>query len=434
MTEHDFITNLAILNSALAKETHDNLLFSHWFSNVSFDEIILDNGQRDYRQFIDKPGIVHVMKGMLAQKGDHAMMAIEMGLDQDPKYGDQDLEGTGEVLQNEYAKIFVNLISGVVNVKQGEMDKLRNDRMLKHFERATPALRDWFIRALNAEMISALYEGHSENVTTGIANSPNGIGVSGKYHPNMYYNPIDPSTPAGGSITAIGTEKYNKTAAEINTAINSGYANLEYISPYMLDDLSYLCEYLHIKKAVDYKGQKLYLTVISRDEINMLKQNAAFRATVERAYSGKGEKNPLISAEAYIYGDHFLLIDAMTPRPWNVTLQNFKGSGAQGYRERGVATASYYNRSLFVLGDGALGMETHPNVDLQFETEKYNFKQQQEVAGFCIKGIARKEYVSEDDESSYYATKNSSKTILSTAYEAYNNSSVQVIVKASKPY
>jgi len=429
MTDHEFLTNLPILNKKLQKEVEDNLIFRAWFQNVDFDAYQAANGQIKYHQKLAGTGAVHVMKDALAANSDHALMAMEMELSQDPKFGDQDLEGTGESLVNKYARIYVNLISGVANTKQGIMDKVRNDRMLDHYKRALPALRRWFAKTLNAQMISALYEGHSYNVTTGVASSPNGIGVVAKYHPNMYYNGIDPSALTG-EITAIGTEGYNKTDQNIYDNVYTGYSNLKLISPYFLNELSDLCEARKIARIVKHEGADLYLTVMNREELNTLWQNSEFRAAVRYAFSGKGYKNPEFMPESYIYGDHFLMLDRHLPRAYNTTRRDFVG--VNGWREIGQEGANNkFNRSIFVIGDGALGMEVDPDNDLQFEPEAYNFKQQQEIAGFIINGSSRKEYVSKDDEAAYFATNQSSKTFCA-AKEVTNQSSLQVIVKARK--
>jgi hypothetical protein len=419
MKEHDFLTNLAILEEKMRRETINNLIFAPFIGTMEAER--LDNGQIDYKP---SGNVVEMLKW--EANADHILMPMEKNLVGSPKYGDVDLVGSGEEMDYRWLKGFINQTSHVVNQKAGNMDKLRDDRVLKKYSRAATALRNWFSVMGNAHFISAIYEGHSSNITEPVTTAPNGIGAKVKYHPNMYYNTQNVGTAATGGISAVGTEFYNKTAAEVLDRAYTGGASLTLPGVYMLEKLGVLCENLRIVRAAEYKGSKYWLTVISKEDLNNLKQDSLFRTSVQNAYMGKETANPLFSNEVYIFAEFMFLIDRNATRKWNNTTGDFAGSN--GYR--GAPTYLTHNNNVWtVMGKGALGYAKDAGNDLHFETEKSNFSQVMEIAGMQIDGINRADFVTEATNAAYFATKQTTKTVM-TAQEVHNDSSMQLIVGA----
>ena len=417
---HSFLTNLMAMEEKMRRERISNLFFYPFIGDVEMT--LLENGQRDY---YPSGKIVERLK--MPANHDHILIPFEKNLSGDPKFGDANLEGTGEELDYMWLNAYINQMSHVVVKKKGNMDKLRDDRLLKLYLRAQRALTNWFVRWGNANFISALYEGHSWSLTAGITESVNGIGVSGKYHPNLYYNLVSASD-GSGSITAIGTEGKNKTSSEIIAKVETDYSNMTLPSTYFFEALAVLCESRFIDRAVDHNGRKMWLLVMSREDYKNCMKQSDFRNTVKEAFSGKGFDSPLASLEAFVYSDFFIVLNNTATRKWDSDTNDFRGDN--GYFGLPTYNTSYNNNVMTVLGKGALGYAVDSENDLHFETENYNFKQQSEIAGMVIDGITRADFVDNDDRTNYFATGNSSRTILSTAYSATNQSSLQVVVKA----
>ena len=93
--------------------------------------------------------------------------------------------------------------------KSGSMSEQRQ-KIYKLYEAALPQLRDWFAKWENQAIFQAFYEGVSPNLSTGTASD--GLGLARRYHPNWYIND-------GAVLTAVGTEKYTKTNANLDAAI-----------------------------------------------------------------------------------------------------------------------------------------------------------------------------------------------------------------------
>lgn len=429
ITHGDLVIYLMAMEERMKVETMDNLLFRRFFGDVAIDPQTMENGQIDY-DYLPSGKIVEHYTAFAKESTDYLQIPMEMNLEQEPGYGSQYMVGTGEELVNKFMRTYINEISGVVKKRSSTMSKLRNDQILKHFERALPALKRWFGPVMNMQFISALYEGHSLNCTTGLTNAPDGIGVSGKFHPNMYYNKVSASAGTG-TIEPVGTEYYTKTEAEVDAAMIDAYADITAISPYFFDKLKEVLTKLHIEQTVDYKGNKLWAMVVSLEEISALNRNAAYRQTVERVMY-KNLENPLYSPEAYVYGGFMLIVDRLTTRKWYKTATD-KGNfaGPLGYRGQPTASTSANSNILTVLGKSSIGYANPFNYGLTFIPEDHNFRQIKEIAGLLTAGVSRGESVAKADIATFYVTGNETKTMLATAKECYNTGSLQIAVKVA---
>jgi hypothetical protein len=365
--------------------------------------------------------IVERLSGFVADGTDNMLIPIRLGLNGNLMYGNQNFEGTGEELRYKWRKAFINQAGKTVEKLNGKMDRLRKSKLEQSYKAASPELALYFKKALNAEFISAHYEGHSLNVTTGLDNSPDGIGAKAIHHPNMYYYD---GAAADNVLTKIGAAGKNPTTAQITAALDTGYANLEEIDYDFISRAEELCEEKNIQKAVVYKGKKYWLATVDRVLWNKLKANTAFKNSIEEAFMGKEYDNPLFNHNTWIAGEFMFVSDKKVTRAWNNDTLDF--AGTNGFMGDPTYASAKGNSCINIFGTGALGWG---NVD-PFSTaiQKYNFGLQSELLALSIYGIGRGEYVAEADENTYFAKGNATKSFLSSAVSVHNESSLSLIV------
>lgn len=399
----------------------DGLFFAPWTGDVETEKRNNADGTVTREIVSASNSIVERVSGFVGEGTDTALIPLLMELEENPLYGNAYFPGTGEDLRYQFRKVFINQLGKVVDKQKSKLDRIRTDKLEQSYKEAAPALMRFMRKWMNAEFISAIYDGHSANVTAGRNNSPDGIGATKVLHPNMFTNGVDPDT--GGSLDVVGTAKQNKTAAEINAskvATGTVGTDIYKASPYFLDRVGETLSDLGVQKAATYNGKKYWLTVMPRKVFNDLKQNDIFRKDIREAFMGKEYNNPLFRQDVWVFDEFMLAIDNKVPRAWNADTSNF--AGTNGYvGAPTIASGGVNHRFVNVLGTNALGWSDV--VPFETRLNKDNFDLFVELLALTIFGIGRGEYVEKDNESTYFAKGNNAETTLSSNVDVFNQTS-----------
>ena len=279
LAEQDFIQNVAILNQDLRREAWYGTFWHHFVGEVK----VINNpsGNPVVVETSDTP--IARLNGFQGAGRDNMLIPFERDLTGDPVLGDTVAKGTGEDQSFYWSRCYINQVRKVVVAQAGKMSDLRA-RKLKLIENAKPKLIKWFSKYLNQNIYRAIYEGVTTNLSASTAYD--GLGLSKRYHPNMYVND-------GAVLTAIGTEKQFTTAAQMNTA--AGNADTA-MTVAILRKLRTKCMNLKIPQIQTTKGLKFWVIVMHPDQIADLKGDADFEGAMNSAFSTRRLEHPVLEA------------------------------------------------------------------------------------------------------------------------------------------
>lgn len=411
-------------DTILRRVIEDGLFFAPWTGDVETALVKNADGTITRKIVSASKSIVERVDGFVGEGADTSEIPLSLPLEEEPLTGNAYFPGTGEKLRYKFRKAFINQIGKVVEKQNGLMDRIRTDKLEKAYKRAAPELIAYMKKWLNAEFVSAEFEGHSMNVTKGLNDSPDGIGATKVLHPNMFTNTVDPST--GGSLTAVGTEGYNKKVGDITTAIDTNYAGIKIPSPKYLDKVGQKLDTIGIQKRATYKGKKYWLAVINRGILSNLKLDDTFRKDIREVFMGTEYDNPLFSQDTWIFDEYLFVIDKKVSRSWNNDTLDFAGTG--GYINPGTFASGKNHSMMVIMGDNSLGWSNV--IPFQTRLQKDNFDLFQELLALTIIGVGRGEYVAPGtDESTYFAKGNNATTTLDSEIAVHNQSSAMFAVK-----
>ena len=405
-----WIANVAILNKTLAKESWYNTFFAKWSGNV--DISMRDNGQPKLTPS-GKP--IEIFNSFIEEGRDNMLIPFLKDLTGAPVFGDTVLKGTGEDQTMNWLKSFVNQYRKAVMKKSGSMSEQRQ-KIYKLYEAAKPGLSKYFTKYENQAIFQSIYEGVSPNLSTGTASD--GLGVYARYHPNWYY------MSAADTVTAVGTAKTLKTAANLDTA--EGVADAPYtLSAATLQELRLKCLELMIPQMETKDGFKYWVLVLHPKQMTDLQQDSVYYGAQREAYSGKTLASPELRGAAGVYSGFVLYEDIIGIRGWDATNNNLFGTTMD--TRFAPTTLDTYN--LIVFGNSAIGKGVAK--DLHFTNEIDDHENTWEIGGALINGYNRADFFTEatsGDSSGGGATnafsKNNSSAGVANAIAATNQSSL----------
>lgn len=428
----DVATDFIAYQEAVKTRLHRQRLYNQFWSPMMGKVVrkeYTENGQVKYSG-IPSGNVIERQDFMIDGYKDTVLVPMLLNLTQAPGYGDQYLVGTGEKAELKYMRGALNQVSAVVNVKDGNMSRYRDMGSLRIYREAMELLTLRMMEFDNGHIISSIYEQHSSNVTAGLSVAPNGIGMTAHYHPNMYVNQIA-TDGSSGILDVVGTEKMNKTAAEIYTEVLTNYASITHPSVYLLEAISRKLVQLKIKPIKYWGGKPLFLMVVDTPTFYRLRRDTTIKTAIESSWTGaKNFNNPMFAWDYFVYDKFLIVMDELSARSFDTTTSTFSGSTGR-YYDLPTLPTSYENCCINVMGASAVGLVIPGEAGkLHTENEKTNFNQNEETAAFSIYGATRGEFVNEDRMDTYYAKKNSTRTFgAAETEEVTNQSSMQVIAK-----
>lgn len=403
--------NVAILNRELAKEAWYNTFFAKL---AGFMSVTDTNGIKQYNPAPNS--VIQMMREFVSEGRDNMIMPMELDLQDPGTYGDSQLIGSGESLRLKYLQIYVNQRRKAVDKLSGAMSDQRV-KIYNLMERAKPALVKWWSKTENQNIFQSIYEGVDPALSAGT--NDDGLGLSVRFHPNWYYHDGD------GLITKVGTEKYTKTQTNLTADLTT--VKVEAASAKMFNGLNELItSVLLIEPIVTESGIPFWLMLVHPRTFKKLKQDTTVKSDQNAAFNGELMKHPALNGKQMLYYDGFCIVpdpvgvrltaDAATDHVLSLAGGDLRG----GWLKPSPSTYTISNN--IILGKNALGKGVA--TPLKFTEEKTDHGNVIEIGSNTIMGYNRADFFSEADSAYTFAKSNATKTVLTTAYEAVNQSSM----------
>ena len=403
--------NVSILNRKLYQEAWFNTFFSKL---AGFMSITDTNGIKQYNPAPNT--VIQVLEDFVSEGRDNMLMPMELDLQEPGVYGDATLLGSGEALRLKYLQVYINQWRKAVDKLSGRMSDQRV-KIYNLMERAKPALVKWWSKTENQGIFQTIYEGGSPNLTAGT--NDDGMGLSVRFHPNWYYHDGD------GLITKVGTEKYTKTQTQLTADLTS--AKVEAASAKMFNGLNEMITgNLLIEPLITNGGDPFWLFLAHPRTFKKIKQDTTIKSDQNAAFNAELMKHPAISGKQMIFYDGFCII----PDPIGVRLTADQATdhvlslagGDLRYGWLKPSPSTYAIANNIILGRNALGKGLASR--LAFTEEDTDHGNTIEIGSNTIMGYNRSDFFSEADSANAFAKSKETKTVLTTAYEAVNQSSM----------
>ena len=382
-----WIANVEILNSLLRKESWFNTFWAQFSGNVDISED--DNGNAVYRP---SGNPIEVLNDYVAQGRDNMLIPFLSDLSGSPVYGDTVLKGTGEDQAMKWLRAYCNQSRKAVMKKSGSMSEQRQ-KVFKLMDEARPQLARWFTKWENQAVFQTFYEGVSPNLSAGTASD--GLGLARRYHPNWYIND-------GAVLTAVGTEKYTKTNANLDSAIgmtaSADAACDTAMSADILRELRVKCMSLKIPQMETADGSKFWCIVMHPAQLASLQTDSDYEQAQRFGYMGSGgTKMPMITGLAGYYAGFCIFEDIVGIREWDEAGYLFGSTVSTRFDDSAVTLASGTTRvrNAVVFGKGSVGKAVAE--DLHFTSEVDDHANTIELGGAVINGYNRADFFGEDD-------------------------------------
>ena len=370
------IINAEILNAQLRKEAWYNTFWAKYagFVDVSNDQ----NGNPIYTP-TGKP--IEMLKEFKPEGRDNMLIPFLKYLTGEPVHGDTVLKGTGEQMAMRWLRTYVNQTRKAVMKRSGQMSEQRLE-WLKLYDQAKPLLVDYMSKYENMNVFRAFYEGVSWELSRGT--NYDGLGLVKRYHPNWYY------LSAASTISAVGTAKYFKTAAEMGVAY-AGVNGFE-MTVLTLRKLRVLCMQLKIPQIVTENGYRFWMLIANPETVNNIKVDTDYKAVVRAAYNSKMLDEPELQGVVSVIEGFAIFEDICGIRAWDDTNDYLFGDTFSLATEPSVLNT---NTNSLVIGGSALGKGIAE--DLHYTKEVDDHENTIEIGGAMINGYNRADFAAEAD-------------------------------------
>jgi hypothetical protein len=309
-----------------------------------------------------------------------------------PVYGDTTLKGTGEDQAMKWLRAYCNQSRKAVMKKSGSMSEQRQ-KVFKLMDEARPQLARWFTKWENQAVFQTFYEGVSPNLSAGTASD--GLGLARRYHPNWYIND-------GAVLTAVGTEKYTKTNANLDGAIGmtaSADATCDTdMTADILRELRVKCMSLKIPQMETADGKRFWCIVMHPAQLASLQNDGDYESAQRYAFMGSGAaKMPELHGMAGYYAGFCIFEDIVGVREWDESGYFFGSTTSARFDDSSVTLASGTARvrNAIVFGKNSVGKAVAE--DLHFTSEVDDHANTIELGGAVINGYNRADFFAEAD-------------------------------------
>ena len=373
-TGQGWIANVAILNKILAKESWYNTFFAKFSGNVDISQD--ENGNNVYNPS-GRP--IEMLTDYVAQGRDNMLIPFLKELNGDPVYGDTVLKGTGEDQVMNWLRCYVNQTRKAVMKRSGQMSEQRQ-RIYRLYDAARPQLSRWYTKFENQSIWATFYEGVSPSLSAGTTDD--GLGLVKRYHPNWYVSD-------GGVLTAVGTEKSTKTAAQLDTADTA--ADTAMTAAILRSFRTKLME-LRIPTMTTKDGHKFWCMVIHPAQWEALQGDTVFQNAQREAYSGRALDNPELTGAVAYYSGFAIYEDIVGIRGWDSGNDDLGFNNVSSMFSPTDVTDNY---NAIVFGNSAVGKGIADG--LHFTSEIDDHENTIEIGAAAINGYNRNDYFIETD-------------------------------------
>ena len=369
LTGQDFIANVAILSTELAKESWGKTIWSRYSGNTE-----ITFGPEGKRHFMPSGSPIEIVKTFIEEGRDNMLIPFLKDLVGAPSYGDTPIVGTGEQQILWWLRSYINQTRKPVESFSGGASYQRQ-KAYRLMEAAKPQLVKYIAKLENQEVSRAFYEGVSGNLSASTA--VDGLGVYKRYHPNMYVND-------GGVLTAVGTEYQLKTAAQIDTGVTAADTGL---TSAILGDLRVKCLQLGIVPMMTKGGLAYWPLLVHPYQLEALLVDTSYKASSDAIYNGAKE-NPELQGLGAFWRGFAVFDDIHAIRAWDGT--GFFGTTTETMF---APTTTTTNKNAIVFGAQAVGKGVAEDVNYTYEdADHQNVK---EVAFRMQNGYNRADFVAE---------------------------------------
>jgi hypothetical protein len=414
-----FLANVAILEEKMAREAWYRSFWAGFAGIVKVSTETDENGNI-IKNFTPSGMPIEILNSPLEVGRDNMLIPLLKSLTGEPVYGDGLVSGTGGEQGLYWLRAYVNAISKAVIKESGTMSTLRT-KLYRLYEKAKPQLVDYFAKVENMNVFRTFYEGLSANLSAG--ENDDGLGLVTRYHPNWYYI----SSVTAPALTAVGTEKYFKTAANLDTAV-SALSTTGYWTKKALYAARVKAMELKIAPCLTKDNKAFWPLIMSPHSLNKLKADSTFVAEMNSAYTSKMREHPGLSGIVAFSEGFAIFEDLVGVRAWDTTNDNLFGTTFATATEPPSSTLTASNLNAIVFGRQAIVKGVASS--LRFTQEESNHKKVVEIAGEVVNGYNRNDFVDNDDagESSgdAFYKRNATATV-SSALAAVNQSSMIIM-------
>ena len=427
------------LDETMRREAKRHLWWSRFMGNVQKVESY--NNDTDFAAS-GKPIEVQSLKGGPGL-GDRMLIPMLMELAGLGRLGDAVMLGNEEDFARKYAMIHYNQIRHAVPVKKGKKD-YSNEEILRMMEYCQPLLSWWHAQRENWEIISSIYLGAGEALTTGTTDATfgQGLGIDKRVHPNLY-------THSSDVLTRIGTAGKYPTMAETYTAINGAAGNGD---DFATDTLrlarKLVYNTLYMKPMFTISGNKYWGILVDPAQADTLRADAMFISNGSSAPLNYSiNEHPDITGSIGVYGNFVVFEDPVAVRGYTTLTAagaagdpntdgsiNVLGSTTAVYDETDKANprflpqtgrtqsssgAAYANHGAIIIGGSMLGKADYDG--LSFQTEEFDYANWKGISAGAMYGYERLDFIPE------VRTPTRSETTTASATNVYNRSSAIIL-------
>ena len=271
--EEALALKLNVISTKMQREMKKHLFWGKFIGLGSPDEKTNDPASN---KFAGKPFLI-IDEIKKARMGNMAEIPLTLELAGPPTYGSAAVVGREEPMARKWAEVYVNTVRHAVQVEEGSMETF-NERALNAAADAVPLEAHWHGNMENWQILTGIYEGLSENLTTSATHEEygQGRGFAKRYHPNLFR--WNGASQAAGSLSKVGTVGKFATAAEIFNA--AGGANPLAMSSYTVEAARVRCMKSGLRPIVLDNGYKFFPWVISIEQAMSLRSDSRFQATM----------------------------------------------------------------------------------------------------------------------------------------------------------
>lgn len=359
--------------------------------------------------------------------GDRLLVPLERDLAGAPTLGDATLIGREEPSSRAYAKIGYNQVRHAIPVKLGEMDDAR-EAAFRAAEENTQKLGWWHAQYENYNIVSAIYEGASENLYTSKTNPDygQGLGIPRRFHPNMFY--YAGNTPA---LTKIGSAGKFPSASNIYTAITEATTPLSFCADLVFQARIKVMK-LGIKPLVTENGFKFWPWLITPEQAYTLMADSTFTKALQSPAWQEHKSHPWVTGAIGYFGGFVFFEDVLSVRGFSgtagsdlnilgsVTLvasedlkQNPRFLPQEGHIPHGTATTKKNHVSI-IFGESFLGEALNEN--LRFKTAREDYDNWEGLGAAVKYGYERLDFVPEKHVKYLEGTESEVATYITNVY------------------
>ena len=435
--ERTTVANLGItpFDVQLRRETQRHLWFSRFKGSITKENDY--NNDPVLRASGSPIEVNHKLKSLGI--GDRLLIPMQKDLAGAPTLGDAVLIGREESTARAYAKVGYNQVRHAVVKLEGEMANNR-EAALNAAQYHMSDLARWHAMYENYNILTAIYEGASENLYTSKTNEDygQGLGIPKRFHPNMYS--FTGATDGAAVLTRIGSIA-NKfpNAAEVYTAANAATQNCRPMSTRTVKRARLLAMRLNIKPLVTESGLKFWPWLITPEQAYSLMTDETFVKALQAPAWSEHKTHPWLTGAIGYFGGFVFFEDVLSVRGFSGTSGtdlNVLGSVNLVANEQDKTNprflpqlghitcsndATKSNNVGIIFGESFLGESFHDA--LSFRTDDADYQNWKGLAAVTKYGYERLDFVPESQVSALEGTEAQAAAITGV----YNTSSLLIM-------